>query len=230
MSNLNPATRLTLVSATAALSLLLASTITFAQTASDLDCEKCVETGDIAQRTITTGKLKNGSVRENKLGRDVRDRLDGIDSRFEYVSFPGAAARPSRPGSVARISANGAIGNAQSEDTFNIGAIQLPHGMTVESMSCTVRDRDSTAYMQVLLLRADQSADGSLSGTDLVASTGTSRPMASEDLIVLGGRGREDVNIVDNSLYHYLLRVDMLDSPTSAETLTLSGCRIALTR
>ena len=43
MSNLNPATRLTLVSATAALSLLLASTITFAQSASDLDCEKCVE-------------------------------------------------------------------------------------------------------------------------------------------------------------------------------------------
>ena len=230
MKTLNLALRLTGVLAVTTVSLLLSSTVSFAQTTIDLDCEKCVDTGDIAQRTITTGKLKNGAVRENKLGRDVRDRLDGIDSRFEYVSFPGAVVRPDRPGSVAQLLANGAVSNAQANDTFNIGAIQLPHGMTVVSMSCKLRDRDSTAYIQVSLLRADQSAESGSYGSASVASVGTSRATASEDYVVLEGSVRSESSIVDNSLYHYLLRVDMLDSPTAAPTLTLAGCRIALTQ
>ena len=65
-----------------------------AQALGDLECDGCVSQGDIARRAVGAGQLKNGAVRAKKLGRDVRDRLDTIESRFEYVAVSGAAMRP----------------------------------------------------------------------------------------------------------------------------------------
>jgi hypothetical protein len=87
----------TVVLGAAAGLLALGGVTASAQSLIELDCDQCVDRDDIAQRTITTSKLKYGAVKEHKLGRDVRDRLDTIESRFEFVSVPGTVFLPVSP-------------------------------------------------------------------------------------------------------------------------------------
>ncbi len=64
----------TVVLGAAAGLLALGGVAASAQSLIELDCDQCVDRDDIAQRAITTSKLKNGAVKEHKLGRDVRER------------------------------------------------------------------------------------------------------------------------------------------------------------
>jgi hypothetical protein len=214
-----------------AMALVLAAPPVAAQTVGDLSCSGCVDKEDLARGAISTPKLKKGAVKWNKLGNDVRQRFDDLEAHFEYVSVAGAIVRPDRPGSVAQLSALGSVSSAQVDDTFLIGAVQLPHLMTVDSMTCVVADRDDTAYIQVLLLRSPVTDFEGTPDSDLVASSGTGRPAVGEDPVPLDMRVRDEFSVIDNRLYHYYMRVDMLDVPQPPTArLMFHGCTIKLAK
>ena len=62
-----------------------------AQTATDLDCNKCVERSEILEQAISSSKIKGGavirskirdnSVNESKLSANLQDRLNEIEAR-----------------------------------------------------------------------------------------------------------------------------------------------------
>ena len=216
---------------TLAAALILASSPIAAQSAGDLSCNGCVDKEDLAQGAISTPKLKNRAVKWSKLGNDVRQRFDDVQAHFEYVSIAGATVRPDRPGSVVQLSAFGSVSSAQTDDTFLIGAVQLPHLMTVESMSCVVADRDDTAYIQVLLLRAPVTEFTGSGSSELVASSGTSRPTVGEEPVTLEMRVRDEFSVIDNRVYQYYMRVDMLDVPQPPTgRLMFHGCTVKMAR
>ena len=214
---------------TLAAALILASSPIAAQSAGDLSCNGCVDKEDLAQGAISTPKLKNRAVKWSKLGNDVRQRFEDVASHFEYVSVAGAVVRPDRPGSVAQLSSWGSVSSAQADDTFMIGSVQLPHLMTVDSMSCVVADRDDTAYIQVLLLRSPVADFEGDPGSEIVASTGTFRPTLGEELVTLDMQVRDEFSVIDNRLFQYYMRVDMLDVPQPPNRrLVFHGCTIKM--
>lgn len=211
--------------------LILASSPIAAQSAGDLSCDGCVDKDDLAKGAISTPKLKNRVVKWSKLGNDVRQRFEDVASHFEYVSVAGAVVRPDRPGSVAQLSAWGSVSSAQADDTFMIGSVQLPHLMTVDSMSCVVGDRDDTAYIQVLLLRSPVADFEGDPGSEIVASGGTFRPSLGEELVALDMRVKDESAVIDNRLFQYYMRVDMLDVPQPPTgRLMFHGCTIKMAR
>jgi hypothetical protein len=231
---MNPYAYLTVlrpVFAALASALVLAASPVAAQSIDDLSCNGCVDKDDLAQGAISTPKLKNRSVKWQKLGNDVRQRFEDVQAHFEYVSITGATVRPDRPGSVAQLSAFGSVSSAQTDDTFLIGAVQLPHLKTVDSMSCVVADRDDTAYIQVLLLRAPVTDFTGNGNSEIVASAGTGRPAVGEAPVTLEMRVRDEFSVIDNRLYQYYMRVDMLDVPQPPNSrLMFHGCTVKMAK
>ena len=231
------------------------STVAFGQ-ATDVDCTQCVDRQDLASKAVTSGKLgsgavtnqklakdavttnkiKNqsvsrskiraGAVTEGKLSQDLKNRLDTMDSRFQYVAVPGAVVRSSNPSGQVTILANGALRAAQTGDLFLIGGVQLPDGMEVQTLSCWVLDNNSSAYIQANLLRANLLDPGY--GFEVIAAGGTFPTFTDPDYQVLSRTANAAVAIVDNSPYSYVFRVDMLDLPSSNSSIEFRGCSIEL--
>ncbi|MCH5376089.1 MAG: hypothetical protein JJ992_19130, partial [Planctomycetes bacterium] len=118
----------------------LATPAAFADAAKDVDCRKCVNQSDIAPQAVTSGKLRNGAVREHHLGRDVRDRLDEIESRFDIVAVAGAAFQPATPGVMTTKTPAGVVIPLSADDVWVMAGVDLPHGLNLRDMACTVRD------------------------------------------------------------------------------------------
>ena len=63
-----------------------ASQSVYAETATNLKCKGCVGTKDLANKAVSTSKLKNDSVNLDKLGPDVRVILDTVESNETRIT------------------------------------------------------------------------------------------------------------------------------------------------
>ena len=187
--------------------------------------------GDLFALPMLFRTIDEARYVRNALEGEIRQRFEDVQAHFEYVSITGATVRPDRPGSVAQLSAFGSVSSAQTDDTFLIGAVQLPHLKTVDSMSCVVADRDDTAYIQVLLLRAPVTDFTGNGNSEIVASAGTGRPAVGEAPVTLEMRVRDEFSVIDNRLYQYYMRVDMLDVPQPPNSrLMFHGCTVKMAK
>jgi hypothetical protein len=215
--------------------LTLGAATAHAQSLVELDCDKCVDRDDIAQRAITTAKLKNGAVREQKLGRDVRDRFDTIESRFDTVSVAGVAFQPATPEVMIERTPAGVVVPLGSGDVRLTAGVALPHGMVLKELACTVRDASDPGIVQVSLRRFPLDAVGRDTAGDDVIGVASSEfvPLAestgTDDYrIIYSIAGSPGVAIVDNHNFQYHLLARMIDIGDDPSAMALAGCSIGL--
>lgn len=231
----NPNAANTLIAALACCLSGLAVPAANAHATGDLECTRCVDRTDIAQDAITSGKLKNGAVREGKLGYDVRSRLDTIESRFESVSVAGAAFQPAMPTIMTEKTPAGVILPLQTDDVAITAGVELPQGMTLKDLSCTVRDASEPGIVVVSLRRFPLDAVApDTAGEDVIQVTSSEVfPLADgfdpnnyRDVYSIAGS--PGVAIVDNDNYHYFLYARMIDVGDDPSAMGLAGCSIGL--
>jgi hypothetical protein len=215
----------------------LAAPVAAAEVAGDLDCRRCVDQNDNAQKAITSGKLRNGAGGERKLGRDVRDRLDEIESRFDFVAVAGAAFQPARPGMVTAKTPAGVILPLHTDDVWVTAGVNLPHGMILKDMACTVRDATDPGIVTVTLRRFPVDAVAPDTPGDVVITVSSSKyvpladPPASNDFrVIYSIAGDVDYVVVDNENYQYHLQARMTDVGADPSAMGLAGCRIRLSK
>jgi hypothetical protein len=198
-----------------------------AQTATDLQCTKCVEKRALARSAVGTGKLEDGAVTPRKLHSGIRDRLDSFEASQQFVAVTGAAFFVET--GAARFSATGAVSQAQEDDTTLLGSVQLPHGMQVTSFKCLLRDDSEVGQIHIYLLRGPMTADGVDAGNSArVAQIRTHSESAR--LLDVTGAVAEGNSIVDNRLFAYFLWVNFSGDGKFVEDLLVRGCTIGLSR
>jgi len=115
----------------------------FAQVATDVVCTQCISSSDLANDSIGSAKIKdgtlasndlaanavkaaninNGAVTFNKLGAAVRDQLDGAiaDVNFEFVYVPEeGVASAACPAETFAVSASCACNNNEGANNFGV--------------------------------------------------------------------------------------------------------------
>ena len=213
----------------------LATPAAVAEVADDLDCRKCVDQTDIAPRAVTSGKIRNGAVRERKLGRDVRDRLDTIESRTEFVAVAGAAFQAATPDIMTEKTPAGVIQPLQTDDVQVSAGVTLPHGMWLKDMACTVRDAVDPGIVGVTLRRfpldaaaPDTAGDAVIrvSSSEIVPLADTADP--NDYRVIFSIAQSPDYAIVDNENYQYSLLARMAGIGDDPSAMALAGCRIRL--
>jgi hypothetical protein len=203
--------------------------------AQELECDKCVNQSDIAQNAVSSGKLRNGSVRERKLGRDVRDRLDTIESRFDVVSVAGAAFTPATPDVMTSKSPAGVVQPLETDDVQVMAGVQLPHGMLLQDMACTVRDASEPGIVSVTLRRFPLDALAPNTTGDRVIRVSSSEVVPFADStdphdyrVIYAIAQSLDYSVVDNENYQYSLDARMIDIGDDPSAMALAGCRVRL--
>lgn len=206
-----------------------------AQIAEDLECRKCVDPSDLAPRAVTSGKIGNGAVRERKLGRDVRDRLDTIESRFDFVAVAGAAFQPATPDIETERTSAGVIQPRQTEDVRVTAGVSLPHGMWLKDMACTVRDATDPGIVTVTLRRFPLDAIAPDTSGDRVIRVSSAAVVPLSDPADPNDYRRifsiaQDLaySVVDNENYQYFLEARMTGIGDDPSAMALAGCRIRL--
>lgn len=224
-----------LISAVACCLTGLAAPAAVAENADDLECRKCVDQTDIAPRAVTSGKIRNGAIRERKLGRDVRDRLDTIESRFEFVAVAGAAFQSATPDVVTEKTPAGAIQPRQTEDVWVTAGVSLPHGMLLKDMACTVRDAVDPGIVTVTLRRFPLDAAAPDTGGDPVIRVSSAAVVPLSDQADPNDFRRifsiaQDLgySVVDNENYQYFLQARMTGIGDDPSAMALAGCRVRL--
>ena len=213
----------------------LAAPVAIAEVADDLECRKCVDQQDLAPRAVTSGKLRNGAVRERKLGRDVRDRLDTIESRTEFVAVAGAAFQAATPDIMTEKTPAGVIQPLQTDDVQVSAGVALPHGMWLKEMACTVRDAVDPGIVDVTLRRFPLDALSPATPGDAVIRVSSSEivPLAdtadpNDYRVIFSIAQSPDYAIVDNENYQYSLLARMAGIGDDPSAMALAGCRIRL--
>lgn len=79
----------------AATALLCAMTVpgatgAWAQTATNLKCKKCVDEKDLAKKAVTSNRIKNGAVVENRLSTDLQEHFN--EREGFYITLDGNGA------------------------------------------------------------------------------------------------------------------------------------------
>lgn len=206
-----------------------------AQVADDLECRKCVDQTDIAPRAVTPGKIRDGAVHERKLGRDVRDRFDTIESRFDFVAVAGAAFQPATPDIETEKTPAGVIRPRQTEDMSIMAGVTLPHGMLLKDMACTVRDATDPGLVTVTLRRFPLDAVAPETGSDPVMRVSSAAVVPLTDQADPNDYRRifsiaQDLgfSVVDNENYQYFLEARMTGIGDDPSAMALAGCSIRL--
>ena len=52
-----------------------------AQSASDVDCKKCVDTADIAPKAVSNGRIKKNTIKFNRLNRALKRRIRDLEQQ-----------------------------------------------------------------------------------------------------------------------------------------------------
>ena len=124
----------------------------WAQKASDLDCNKCVDTGDIAKKaitkkqikkeTVTTNRFKEGAVSEEKLSAELQDHIAERESFYMAIDVPSGATSTTQtiathgPLTVfARCLLNQPLGGGQFQDRIEIVVTSSTSGWFEEDTS-----------------------------------------------------------------------------------------------
>jgi hypothetical protein len=167
--------------------------------------------GDVADLDARVSTLESGSVTTGA------------------VSIAGAALRPDRPGNELGGLSNGSVYAYDLGDTFTFASLSLPDGATLTRFDCTIKDEDSTAYLQANLLRADLD-DPSVFSSDYIGGAYTFPANNSPDYIRYGNVTDAAFSVVDNASFTYYIRVDFLDVTSTFATVGLMGCSVEYTR
>ena len=136
--------------------------------------------------------------------------------------------QPASSSSSVSYNARGSARPLQQGDTFLMGPIQLPHGMTIQSLACKLRDADDAGRIYVGLRRFSLSESDPADNGDTIVSVTSFSVGSSDDYVVLQRDADSQTSIVDNANYQYHLRVDMLDLAGTPQNLELAGCRVQL--
>lgn len=151
-----------------------------------------------------------------------------------YVSIPAHGMHSYREGCLWSTNPGSTFGEFDSGDTTNqycelLSAPNLPHGATLESLSCTVFDNDSDA----------NGLRGALRRIPLDASTNTPEQIYSTSLsidsvepsVLTDSTAAADRVLIDNENYAYYVHVSFPDTTdTVGSNLKVYGCSVSFSK